>query len=243
MISCHFIAARQFLICSEMKLLKVSVKFPKLLSRSPLEKFPFYMLIETSGSNHAHDEEKLNNFLQKAMETNIVLDGVSTNEPSKIRNIWSMREKIPDSLIKVDGYCFKYDISLPLTHFYEIVPATKEKVGDLASNVCGYGHIGKSPRHGKSRLIHFFYSPGDSNIHLNITCNKFTKEIYDALHPFIYEYTSKMNGSISAEHGIGFHKTKYLKYSKTPEAIAFMKRIKELMDPNGILNPYKVLPL
>ena len=101
------------------------------------------MLIETSGSNHGHDEEKLNNFLQKAMETNLVVDGVSTNEPGKMKNIWAMRERIADSLINIDGYCFKYDISLPLTHFYEIVPVTKEKVGDLASFVCGYGHVGK----------------------------------------------------------------------------------------------------
>lgn len=108
-----------------------------------MEKFPFYMLIETSGSNKDHDEEKLNNFLQKAMETSLVVDGVSTNEPSKMRNIWLMRERIADSLINIDGYCFKYDLSLPLKQFYEIVPATREKLGDLASFVCGYGHVGK----------------------------------------------------------------------------------------------------
>ncbi|CRK88582.1 CLUMA_CG002378, isoform A [Clunio marinus] len=193
--------------------------------QSPIDVFPFYMLIETSGSNQAHDEEKLNEFLRKAMESSLVIDGVTTNEPGKMRNIWLMRERIADSLINIEGYCFKYDISLPLTHFYEIVPATKERVGDLASFVCGYGHI------------------GDSNLHLNVACKNFNQEIYKAIEPFVFEYTSKLKGSISAEHGIGFHKTKYLKYSKTPEAIAFMKQIKELMDPNGILNPYKVLPL
>lgn len=101
------------------------------------------MLIETSGSNQAHDEEKLNSFLQKAMDTSIIVDGVTTGEPSKMRNIWLMRERIADSLINIDGYCFKYDISLPLKHFYEIVPATRERVGALASFVCGYGHVGK----------------------------------------------------------------------------------------------------
>lgn len=110
---------------------------------SPLEKFPFYMLIETSGSNAEHDEEKLNSFLQKAMETSLVVDGVTTSEPGKMRNIWLMRERIADSLINIEGYCFKYDISLPLSHFYEIVPATRERVGDLAKFVCGYGHVGK----------------------------------------------------------------------------------------------------
>ncbi|CAO1421788.1 unnamed protein product [Diamesa hyperborea] len=192
--------------------------------QSPIEKFPFYMLIETSGSNQGHDEEKLNAFLEKAMETSLVVDGVSTNEPGKMQNIWQLRERVADSLINIDGYCFKYDLSLPLSHFYEIVPATRERVGDLATIVCGYGHI------------------GDSNLHLNVACKEFNQEIYQAVEPFVFEYTSKLNGSVSAEHGIGFHKAKYLKYSKKPEAIGFMKDIKQLMDPNGILNPYKVLP-
>jgi FAD/FMN-containing dehydrogenase len=192
--------------------------------QAPIGKYPFYMLIETSGSNMHHDEEKLNNFLEKSMERAIVVDGVVTNEPGKIKNIWMLRETIAPSLIKIDGYCFKYDISLPLSQFYEIVPATRKRVGDLATFVCGYGHI------------------GDSNLHLNVACKEFNQDIYKVLEPFVYEYTSKLSGSISAEHGIGFHKHKYLKYSKSPEAILFMKQMKNLLDPNGILNPYKVLP-
>lgn len=100
------------------------------------------MLIETSGSNQAHDEEKLNNFLHRAMDKSLVLDGVCTNEPGKMRNIWLLRESIAESMVKV-GYCFKYDLTLPLSHFYEIVPATKEQCGDLATFVSGYGHVGK----------------------------------------------------------------------------------------------------
>lgn len=112
------------------------------LHRTPIDEFPFYMLIETSGSRQEHDEEKLNNFLQSAMEKSLVIDGVATNEPGKMQNIWMLRERIADSMINVDGYCFKYDISLPLKHFYDIVPATRERVGELATIVCGYGHIG-----------------------------------------------------------------------------------------------------
>lgn len=58
------------------------------------------------------------------------------------QEIWQIRERIADSLIKIDNYCFKYDISLPLKYYYSIVPATREVAGDLASFVCGYGHIG-----------------------------------------------------------------------------------------------------
>lgn len=191
----------------------------------------------------AHDEEKLTNFLESSMENGLVLDGTVTNEPTKMRvsptatylmrhvrkhqfyfqNIWKLRELIADSLIN-DGYCFKYDISLPLDNFYDIVLAVRDRVGPLATKVTGYGHI------------------GDSNLHLNVSCSKFTPEIYKLLEPFVYEYTSNVRGSVSAEHGIGFLKTKYLKYSKRPESLMLMQQMKQLMDPNGILNPYKVLP-
>lgn len=101
------------------------------------------MLFETSGSNEAHDQEKLENFLQKAMEKALVVDGLTINEPGKMRSVWELRERIADSLLRM-GYCFKYDLSLPLNRFYEIVPAVRERVGDLAKYVCGYGHVGKN---------------------------------------------------------------------------------------------------
>jgi D-2-hydroxyglutarate dehydrogenase len=75
-----------------------------------------------------------------------------------------------------------------------------------------------------------------------VLCDNFNQEIYKKVEPFVFEYTSKLNGSISAEHGIGFHKPKYLHFSKSAEAIDMMRQLKTLMDPNGILNPYKVLP-
>lgn len=58
----------------------------------------------------------------------------------------------------------------------------------------------------------------------------------------MYEWTAKVGGSVSAEHGIGFKKRYALHYSKSSQAIELMHQIKNVMDPNGILNPYKVLP-
>lgn len=169
-----------------------------------------------------HDEEKMSRFLESAIERGDILDGTVTNDKTKIDKIWQLRELIPTGIIKHD-YTFKYDISLPLSHFYEIVPATRNHVGAMAKIVCGYGHI------------------GDSNLHLNIAVEEFTEEIAKRVEPFVYEYTSKLRGSVSAEHGIGFLKSKYVKYSKKPEALQLMREVKKMMDPNGILNPYKMV--
>lgn len=80
-------------------------------------------------------------------------------------------------------------------------------------------------------------------MHLNITSPEFSSKLLAEIEPFVFEWISKHNGSISAEHGIGFKKTKFLKFSKNETAISTMAQIKKLMDPNHILNPYKVLPL
>ncbi|KAG5873084.1 hypothetical protein JTB14_011109 [Gonioctena quinquepunctata] len=191
--------------------------------KSPLSIYPFYMVIETHGSNNDHDQEKLNKFLEETMADGLVLDGTSTNEINKMKSIWNLRESITEALTR-DGYTFKYDISLPTEHFYSLVPVMRERVGDIAIRVSGYGHV------------------GDGNIHLNITVEEFTQEILNKIEPFVYEYTSKLRGSVSAEHGVGFRKPKYIHYSKSKESIELMKELKAMMDPNGILNPYKVLP-
>lgn len=186
------------------------------------------MLIETSGSEAAHDLEKLNKFLEKVMTTNsdrgiqFVADGVLTDEPGRIQEIWKLRELIPTALVR-DGFCFKYDLSLPLRSFYDMVDVLEGRIGHLAERVCGYGHL------------------GDSNLHLNVSCKEYSQQLYRELEPFIYEETSRLKGSVSAEHGIGFLKKNYLKYSKSEGAIEMMKQLKIVFDPNGILNPYKVL--
>ncbi len=82
---------------------------------------------------------------------------------------------------------------------------------------------------------------GDGNIHINLTSGVFDENVLKAIEPYIYERVSEFRGSISAEHGIGFLKSKYLKYSKTQNEISTMRKLKQLMDPNGILNPHKIL--
>ncbi|XP_065214364.1 D-2-hydroxyglutarate dehydrogenase, mitochondrial isoform X1 [Planococcus citri] len=190
----------------------------------PLPNMPFYMLIETSGSNMSHDEEKLNMFLETCLEQKVILDGFATSEPSKMKVLWDIRERITGALLK-DGYSYKYDVSLPLNVFYDIILEFRERLKDLnqVKTICGYGHL------------------GDGNLHVNMTSSEYDEKIKKTIEPFIYEWISKHRGSISAEHGVGFLKSKYLHFSKTQKEIDMMKSLKSNMDPNGIMNPYKVL--
>ncbi|XP_055320838.1 D-2-hydroxyglutarate dehydrogenase, mitochondrial-like [Sitodiplosis mosellana] len=200
--------------------LRICVDHYKL--KSPVGEYPFYLLLETSGSNIKHDEEKMSNFLESSLSRGDIQDGTVTSDPSKVAHIWSIRELLPTAKIN-EKYFFKYDISVPISRFYEIVEVMRERLGYLVYDVQGFGHM------------------GDSNLHINVLCDEYSEEIEKRIEPFIYEYAAKLKGSISAEHGIGFQKREYLKTFKQPEALHLMKELKLVMDPNRILNPYKVL--
>ncbi|KYQ89289.1 putative actin interacting protein [Tieghemostelium lacteum] len=188
------------------------------------EKPKFYILLETSGFNETHDQEKLNEFLEYIMEQGLTVDGTVATDSKNQSTIWKFRETITESLGK-EGAVYKYDLSLPIDQFYELVEVMRLRLGSKA-NVVGFGHV------------------GDANLHLNISTpnQKYSKEMINLIEPFVYEYTSKHNGSISAEHGIGLMKKDHLHYSKTSSSIQLMKLLKNSMDPNHILNPNKVLP-
>lgn len=196
----------------------------------PLEnKYPFYILIETSGSNKDHDDSKLETFLESAMEDGLVVDGVVAQDETELANLWQWREMIPESS-QSNGGVYKYDVSLPLKSMYSLVEASNERLtaagllGEAPKPVVsaiGYGHI------------------GDGNLHLNVAVREYSKEVEKCLEPFVYEFIQSHNGSVSAEHGLGFQKKNYIGYSKTPEEIEIIKDLKNHFDPNGIMNPYK----
>ncbi len=77
---------------------------------------------------------------------------------------------------------------------------------------------------------------------MNISCPSANAEVERLLEPWVYEYIARENGSISAEHGLGLMKANCIHYSKNDTMVHVMQQLKKLFDPNGILNPYKVLP-
>ncbi|KAI0802356.1 hypothetical protein GGR55DRAFT_665932 [Xylaria sp. FL0064] len=202
-------------------------------NKRPLDdEHPFYCLIETTGSNAEHDAEKLEKFLEDVMSKEIIADGVLAQDETQIKSLWSQREGITECLGHWGG-TYKYDVSIPLKDLYRLVEETRERIeaaglkgdGDEfpVVDVVGYGHM------------------GDCNLHLNVAVRRYDKRVEEVLEPFVYEWIGKVNGSISAEHGIGIAKKKYLGYSRNEAMVGLMKQIKTLYDPNGIMNPYKYI--
>jgi D-2-hydroxyglutarate dehydrogenase len=182
----------------------------------------FYLLIETTGSNDTHDKEKLDAFLESTMEKGLVADGVVAQGISQAASFWQIREGIAEALGKA-GAVYKYDFSLAPRYFYKIVEDLRDRLGSAAV-VVAYGHL------------------GDGNVHLNVSARKYDNELLEKIEPYVFEWVAKHKGSVSAEHGLGLMKPHALHYSKSDEAISLMWKFKNLLDPKGILNPYKVLP-
>lgn len=153
------------------------------------ERHPMYVLIETSGSNKQHDEEKLQGLLEELMESGTVSDGVLAQDETQIKSLWSLRESVPESLGH-HGKVYKYDISIPIDKMYDLVLAlrarfaehgmlsTSEHVAPVKA-VCGYGHIGDG-----TCMTH------SGNLHVNIVAERYDPEIETVIEPYIYEWVA-----------------------------------------------------
>ena len=192
--------------------------------KRPLEgDYPFYCLIETSGSEGEHDIAKLESFLEYIMTEGIVADGVLAQDQSQVQALWAWREGITEALNHLGG-TYKYDVSIPLSELYQVVADCQKRLTELGlvnadddsfpvHSVVGYGHM------------------GDTNVHLNVGVRRYDKKVEKAIEPWVYEWIQQRDGSISAEHGLGVAKKAYIGYSQNETMVKLMKQLKNIYDP------------
>lgn len=187
----------------------------------------FYALIEFEAITDSDLDLAMTEF-EHCMEEGWVVDGVISQSETQAANLWHLREGISETISQWTPY--KNDISVVTSK----VPPFLRDIDEIVSReypdfeIIWFGHI------------------GDGNLHLNILkpdglakdefferCNKVST--------WVMEIVEKYDGSISAEHGVGLTKKAYLKYSRSEEEIAYMKAIKQVFDPNNVINPGKLL--
>lgn len=190
--------------------------------------YAFCLLVETQGTNARHDQEKMESFLHRCMESENVVDGILAQDMTQISNLWEIRESC-NPIIKSRGYNYKYDISLPIKDYYKIAEEMRERLFACSQAVVvNWGHV------------------IDGNLHLNVVTPgnfEIDSDILHLIEPYIFESVVRKGGSISAEHGLGQCKNNYLgKYAKSSSVVSVMAILKRNFDPHGILNPGKLLP-
>lgn len=192
--------------------------------------YPWYVLLEVSGGKADGTAAiELEGVLVAASESGLILDAVLAGSLQQARDFWKLREGISEAQ-KPEGGNIKHDISVPVPRIPEFIT----RANAMVEAIC--------PGARPLPLGHF----GDGNVHYNIAQPlgmdkarflELWAPIADAVHGLVAE----MEGSISAEHGIGRMKREGLARYKSPVEMELMRGIKAVFDPKGIMNPGKVL--
>jgi len=149
-------------------------------------------------------------------------DVAVATDAAMARALWRYREGHTEA-INLIGPPHKLDVSLPADHFAEFVRDVAARVHDVEpeASVWLFGHA------------------GDGNVHVNVTGVAPDDERITAA---VLRFVAELEGSISAEHGIGTAKRDYVELVRTRDEIAVMRSIKRALDPNGVMNPHVLLP-
>ena len=191
--------------------------------RAPLARdYPYYVVFEAEGSDARIDDDRFEAVLGKALERDIIVDAVIPKSAAEARAIWEIREDFEDVLEPAPVYL--YDVSLPIRDMAGYVAAVKAKVRARWPRGACYtiGHVADGN-------LHFFVRPNEPG------------DFHAASDECVYEPLAKVGGSISAEHGIGTDKTRWLPHSRSAAEIGLMRSLKSALDPTNILNPGRVL--
>ncbi|MBK8962274.1 MAG: FAD-binding oxidoreductase [Candidatus Competibacteraceae bacterium] len=187
---------------------------------------PYYVLTEFENPNGRHTDTALALFEQCAGQGWLV-DGAISQSEQQAKELWRLREDISEAISEHQPY--KNDIAVRISR----VPALLEEIDALLARqypdfeVLWYGHI------------------GDGNLHINILkptameTALFAKKC-GAVSEHLFAALQRHGGSISAEHGVGLTKKPYLHYTRDATELSYLRALKQVFDPNGIMNPGKI---
>lgn len=193
------------------------------------DKYKWYVLLEFSSSSKNSMRAQMETLFEIALNKNIVCDGVIAESSQQRKELWVLRDGLNEAQ-KPEGGSIKHDVSIPINNVSKFIDNATIQIEKFIpdSRVVAFGHI------------------GDGNIHFNISQpikskkEEFLKK-WESVNKIVFDIVHDLNGSFSAEHGIGKLKREELKFYNPKIEVSLMRSIKDTFDPKNILNPGKVL--
>ena len=199
-------------------------------AQPPLEKSPWYLLVELSGSGEEDAlRDTLATFLEPALENGTISDAVLAQSVDQAKRLWNLRESISEAQ-KIEGFSIKHDISVPVSR----IPEFLERAGAALQHawpgirIVAFGHVGDGNLH---------YNQSKPEAGENAAFIAAQPQVNEMVHDIVHQ----LGGSISAEHGIGQLKREEILRYKSPLEMQMMRTIKQAFDPRGLMNPGKVV--
>ena len=199
-------------------------------AQPPLEKSPWYLLVELSGSGEEDAlRDTLATFLEPALENGTISDAVLAQSVDQAKRLWNLRESISEAQ-KIEGFSIKHDISVPVSR----IPDFLERAGAALQHawpgirIVAFGHVGDGNLH---------YNQSKPEAGENAAFIAAQPQVNEMVHDIVHQ----LGGSISAEHGIGQLKREEILRYKSPLEMQMMRTIKQAFDPSGLMNPGKVV--
>jgi FAD/FMN-containing dehydrogenase len=207
----------------------VATHMPQL--RQPLAAAPWTVLLELSDNeSEGHARERFEGLLGHALECGAISDAAIAGSVAQSRTMWHLRESIPLAQAE-EGLNIKHDISLPVSRIAAFCEATQAALERAVPGM---------------RLVNFGHL-GDGNLHYNvqappgIDAGEFLSRSEHDVNGIVYDAVAAQGGSISAEHGVGVLKRVELVKFKDATALAMMRSVKAALDPQGLMNPGRLL--
>jgi FAD/FMN-containing dehydrogenase len=191
---------------------------------SPFEqRYPLYALIQLEGNDERKDTERLENLLEAAFESGLVENAIVAQSEAQRTKLWAIRDGIGEITKMLSPYA-SLDVSMSIDSMPAFLAELERDLEAAFEDVVilVFGHV------------------GDGNLHVFITTGEHAD--LETIHELSYRITGKYSGSISAEHGIGVLKAGHLHHSRNAAELMLMRRLKQTLDPQSILNRGRVLP-
>lgn len=197
---------------------------------------PFYrplaqatLLIEVDGVDQATTDQQLKHIATLCEEHGAIETFIAKDKQTQER-LWALRRGVADTLKAISPEMSLEDMVLPIAAIKDYMPHVKRLEEKYNISMPTYGHAGDGNLH--TTLLK---NPALTDQEWHTLENRILKDLYAVVH--------KLGGKISGEHGIGIKRKFHLKDALDPVELSLMKSIKQVLDPNNILNPGKIFDI